>query len=32
MGLQRYMNVGVLPTNMGVCYPTNTCILGLVME
>jgi hypothetical protein len=32
MGLQYYMNVGVLSTNTRVCYSTNTCSLGLVME
>lgn len=31
MGLQRYMDVGVLHTNAGVCSPTNTCTLGLVI-
>lgn len=32
MGLQCGMNVGLLHTNTGVCYPTKTCILGLAMR
>lgn len=32
MGLQCYMNVGILSTNTRVHYSTNTCSLGLVME
>lgn len=32
MGLQCYINVGVLHTHTGVCYPAHLCVCDLVMR